>query len=442
MASRENARFILKCALPCLLVLAFVLAASTSALATQMSGAIFTTDINCSDVNKNIYESKMDVYLIGGPDTVQGGRQPAGLPEGYYYVQVTLPNDRTLLGTSVGSSNPTPIHVSASGTFDQCYQLWSIVVKASDASQGYDDTTNNGGEYKVWVSTSSSFVNSDSKTDNFKVRAPSEPPEFASLHVIKFYDANANGINDDSQPLTGWSVTIGCTSHQLGWVDMNRCTPVDATLAPGTYTVTENRPIETNWMATTPTLIEGIVLAGGDNRTAEFGNLCLGPGGGLTLGYWSNKNGQMTMNLGGMAAELAFLTSLNLRNASGANFDPTSYPTFRSWLLNATATNMAYMLSAQLAAMELNVLNGRVSPSALVYMPGAQSANSLGFGTVSALMAEANAELGLHGYTPDGSPYRSYQEALKNALDMANNDRTFVQATACPYSFANSCIAQ
>jgi hypothetical protein len=35
--------------------------------------------------------------------------------------------------------------------------------------------------------------------------------------------------------------------------------------------------------------------------------------------------------------------------------------------------------------------------------------------TVSAAMAEANAELGLHGLTLAGSPARAYQEALKNA---------------------------
>ena len=48
-------------------------------------------------------------------------------------------------------------------------------------------------------------------------------------------------------------------------------------------------------------------------------------------------------------------TALNLRNANGTNFDPSSYNTFRSWLLSATATNMAYMLSAQLAATSLGL---------------------------------------------------------------------------------------
>jgi hypothetical protein len=94
------------------------------------------------------------------------------------------------------------------------------------------------------------------------------------------------------------------------------------------------------------------------------------------------------------------------------------------------------MLSAQLAAMELNVEAGFVSGSALVYAPGTTSANALGFATVNAVMVEANTELGLHGSTLAGSPYRAYQEALKNALDNANNNKTFVQPTPCGFSFA------
>ena len=77
---------------------------------------------------------------------------------------------------------------------------------------------------------------------------------------------------------------------------------------------------------------------------------------------------------------------------------------------------MANMLSAQLAAMELNVFNGKVNGGALIYAPGTMSANALGFATVNAVMAEANAELGLHGSGCWHSPYRGYQEALKNAL--------------------------
>jgi len=63
--------------------------------------------------------------------------------------------------------------------------------------------------------------------------------------------------------------------------------------------------------------------------------------------------------------------------------------------------------------------------------------NTLGFISINDLLAAANTELGLHGLVPAGNPNRDYQEALKNALDDANNDKNFVQPTPCPFSFAN-----
>src|SRR5262245_29103338 len=122
-------------------------------LGPPISGAIFTTDSTCSGVDLNIYQSKDDVYINGGPHR-QGS---AGLPDGLYYVRVTEPNG-TLLGTSVGSGNDTPVEV-VDGEFAECYQLSAIFINASDSTPGYDDTSNKGNEYKVWVSNSSGFEN-------------------------------------------------------------------------------------------------------------------------------------------------------------------------------------------------------------------------------------------------------------------------------------------
>lgn len=135
-----------------------------------VTGAIFTTDVECIGTDLNIYPTKLDVYIDGGPRHVGS----AGLPEGDYYVQVTSP-EGTVLGTSVGTGVPKPVHVNDDGNFAKCYQLWAIVASAAPNNPGYDDTPNSGGEYKVWVSQSSDFVNSDTKTDNFKVQI-SEPP--------------------------------------------------------------------------------------------------------------------------------------------------------------------------------------------------------------------------------------------------------------------------
>lgn len=399
-----------KKALVLLLVLGILGASIVPASAAGVSGAIYTTDSTCSGVNVNLFASKQDVYLNGGP----AGGGP-GLPDGYYYVQVTEPN-----GTVLGSSVVTPVHVT-NGSFDQCYQLWDIVYTASSGFtiKGYDDTTNPGGEYKVWVSQNPAFPNNESKTDNFKVEAGVTP---TNLHVRKFYDANANGVNDDGITIDNWKMRI------YDGIDWIRYTPVDLLLAPDTYTVDEFLPAQSNWMPTTPT---SVVVTVPPDATVEFGNLCLGGGGGKTLGYWSNKNGQAQIG----NDDLAMLVALNLRNANGSPFDPPNKTVFRTWLLSASATNMSYMLSAQLSAMALNVYNGFVSGGALIYAPGTTSANALGFATVNAIIAEANAELGVHGTAYAGDAWRSYQEALKNALDNANNNNTFVQPTPCPFSF-------
>lgn len=92
---------------------------------------------------------------------------------------------------------------------------------------------------------------------------------------------------------------------------------------------------------------------------------------------------------------------------------------------------MAYLLSAQLAAMKLNVMASFVDGHALIYASGTTSANAAGFATVNAVMNKADTELGLHGSTPSGSDRRAYQEALKNALDKVNNNMNFVQPGPC-----------
>jgi hypothetical protein len=181
---------------------------------------------------------------------------------------------------------------------------------------------------------------------------------------------------------------------------------------------------------------EGAVAEGGFDGL-YFGNVCLGDGGGKTLGFWSNKNGEKRMGQTlGMAAALAGLSAQNLRNPNGTHFDPATYKKFRDWLLAGNATNMAYMLSVQYSAMWLNVnaVNGSnpgVNPNSMIYAPGTNSANFLGFATVGAVMAEANTELGLHGTAGANDPWRSYQEALKNALDRANNNLNFVNQQPC-----------
>jgi cysteine-rich repeat protein len=169
---------------------------SEQELVSRLSGAIFTSVADGSRVNANIYASKADVYLDGGP----GPQAPSGaaaLPAGDYYFQVTDPSGKTLLSTDAIEcrqftvSGDGVIVAAYSGT---CGHLTGIDQDHADLGaitvqlMPYLDTPNPGGEYKVWVTPVSEyspgdgrhgFVNRYSKTDNFKVReiVVAPPPE-------------------------------------------------------------------------------------------------------------------------------------------------------------------------------------------------------------------------------------------------------------------------
>jgi hypothetical protein len=149
------------------MVLGLVFAFASPVLAGAMTGAIWTSDSTGNIVDQNLYAAKWDVYLNGGPKNNSG----PGLPAGNYYVQVTTPN-----GDILGKTLTASVNVGSDGKIS-LIQLWAILYRASSGFtvKGYDNTTNNGGEYKVWVSQDSTFPNNESKTDNFKVSMPSQP---------------------------------------------------------------------------------------------------------------------------------------------------------------------------------------------------------------------------------------------------------------------------
>lgn len=274
-------------------------------------------------------------------------------------------------------------------------------------------TFTESGDYTCRVTASNEAGSASQTSATFRVTI---------LRVKKFYDVNANGLFDPGEPtIASWKVRVGSSSY---------VTPKSLKVDPGSYLVSEVDPVQTNWRHTNPGSVQALAVAG-QETTVQFGNVCLGGGGGLDVGFWKNKNGQALFGAG----DLALMVSLNLRDEAGLDFNPTSYSTFSSWLGKPSATNMANSLSAQLAAMELNVFHGKVSGNSLIYAPGTTSANPAGFATVNAVMSEANAELGLHGLVKGGNPFRAYQTAVRDALSNANGNSTFVQATPCAFSF-------
>jgi hypothetical protein len=88
-------RFVLSTKLvPATAALCLTAAFATSAWTQQVTGAIFTTTQSAGTVNANIYSSKEDVYLNGGPQ-----KNGSALAPGTYYFQVTDPSGASLLST-------------------------------------------------------------------------------------------------------------------------------------------------------------------------------------------------------------------------------------------------------------------------------------------------------------------------------------------------------
>ena len=169
----------------------------------------------CTVINGNIYPDQFTVGVNGDPSV---------LTDPPYYIKVIVPGEGTVV--ELGASTAAVFN----GT-DACQQLWSLVFKTSDGSQGFDPTTNNGGEYQVVISKTADYPDGGRKSDNFKIRhyTPPEPPcepntdhpcpVFSAFGVNKFYDANINGVKDPGESfIQNWEVVVtvaGVTTTEL-----------------------------------------------------------------------------------------------------------------------------------------------------------------------------------------------------------------------------------
>jgi hypothetical protein len=181
-------------------------------------------------------------------------------------------------------------------------------------------------------------------------------------------------------------------------------------------------------------------LEDGDNITGiNFANVCeVYNRNGNTLGYWSNTNGKVVLALDDPDWR-SLLSSHNLMQPNGGsgavkNFDISlaaafesidkkkvatgAYPDFRTWLLGADASktnNMAYMLSAQLAATVLNIEYKGLDDDALVVDPVSGDWKPISF-----IIGAADAALASQLTNTPAS--RTLLEKYKNIFDRLNNN--------------------
>lgn len=150
-----------------------LLCSGLSIAVASTPGAVFTTGIDGTPVNGNIYDAATDVYLNGGPGA-HAKCTSAGLDDGDYYFVVTDPSTGTLLSTDLVAQRKFRV---ANGAIVQ--YLGSTHFLGTGKCDGnitvqlapYARTPNPGGEYKVSVSKDPTFPNSATKSDNWKVRS-------------------------------------------------------------------------------------------------------------------------------------------------------------------------------------------------------------------------------------------------------------------------------
>jgi hypothetical protein len=374
------------------------------------------------------------VYLTGGPQNLQTGT---------YFFKVTNPSGSVLLSSDAITERL--FSVDLSGVFTYLGGTHSVN-GGQIALSPYDDTPNNGGVYKVWAclydaNTSTDEQTSDCKTDNFKVLGTECDPQTEScdpigtssvLTVDKFYDANRDGEMQLTEPfLTGWKFNV---TPDLN-VSYDAFTTYAQLVPDDHYVISEYMPDQSNWTPSTATTFSITVPP---EATVMFGNYCTQNAVAHTIGFWGNKNGQKQIADGGNSNELATLSStffLRKGDGSRVQFTSAQYSQFNSWLQAATATNMAYMLSAQAAGTWLSweaygPYDFYVPVSNVIPTPGGVMLLSELFTRTSTLLnVGGNLVIGA------GNPDRAYAEALKNAFDYVNNGGAITPLTPCAFTF-------
>jgi len=214
-----------------------------------------------------------------------------------------------------------------------------------------------------------------------------------------------------------------------GWYDANTSAAISTTNPVGSYyfagwTTGDQAEIAAQYSLSTTVLMDKAKTV-----TANY-RLKISATGGNSMGFWSNKNGQALLTLGwagslnGLAPYATF-TPYPKEPASSTPFKTLNLATFKSqvsgYLLNANATDMRYMLAAQLLATELNVLKGPLSASQQVWVDDGDLIVEPGeVMTIGNIMANA--------ITQWSSGTRATQEYYKNLLDKINNNQLWFLA--------------
>ncbi len=281
--------------------------------------------------------------------------------------------------------------------------------------------------------------------------------QLAGFGGVKFEDLQADGftgdgVNDGSDPGLGGFVIRAYEDlngdGDLDQADYNHGVVASDTsdngtgayyldLAPGKYIIVEVVQIGSFQTFPTVDVVGTVTTTGGtlgqygyavtlasgqDEDDNDFGNY-VSRGDAHSPGFWASKNGQAQIESMVRAGIDVWgtLRALNLRNENGSPYNPSSDPRkftdFSRWLRGGNSRNAAYMLSVQLATMELNVLAGWVDLTDRVFLGNPDPILVIGD-----VMRDANTLLGNYGVIGQTHPQRSYANYLMDILAKANTN--------------------
>lgn len=449
-----------------------------------------------TSTDQEITVSTAGAYSVVVTDTLGCKSAPATKT-----LQVFTPPSCSITGPGFVIENGTAQFTAPSGMMSYS---WDVTGNAtpSGVKDGQSLNVNvgpksSGISFTVSVTVTDSNGCSSSCQKIVSVRLPSN----TTIEGLKFYDANCNGEQDPTldanlfptEPgINGWKVRLSMLLTDVNGnlvLDSNGKPVVDPTFVPqetftsgdvmgvplgvytfsglveGYYLVEEIFPggpyngSAPGWINCTPASYVVRVPPEVGQVEPLFGNLYLSPpGGGKTLGFWSNKNGEAILKTGDQDWRL-LLNNLHLVNENGSAYDlpllPAAfsvaygdgkkYPGFNQWLLNGRALNMAYMLSVQMAVTELNVHQGAelrdqglvgtaltrdtrvLVPDNLAECLWTLHPELFEPGThviaIGRILDAADASLAANPDTVAAGPVRTYQDCLKTMCDLLNNNK-------------------
>ena len=266
--------------------------------------------------------------------------------------------------------------------------------------------------------------------------------DLASIGDRLWSDANWNAAQDPAEAgLVGVTVILKDAANVIVGSTKTGANGIYAfsNLLAGTYSIAVQRPAgytKTYDVDGLSTLDKATVtvVAAQNRRDVDFGyannTSPPPPGRGCSISYWLSNDGQTLLT----QTDFSTLSALSLRKSDGSARDFTgslsaNKSSLIAWLGDHTAINMAFQVSLQFAAFQLDVIHGFYQPASIIPTP---SCNADGFMTASQFIAAIDAQLSQDGYTPAGDPNRAAQECLKTALDAINNSCT---PTPTPFEY-------